>query len=75
MPAYSSYLLQPLDFDCFAVLNRAYGRFISDLARRGYNHIDKFDFLESYPRARQEAYLPSTIQSSFAASGIVPIDA
>jgi hypothetical protein len=75
MPAHSSSLLQPLDVGCFAVLKRAYGRFVSDLARRGYNHIDKFDFLEDYQRARPEAYQPSTIQNSFAASGLVPIDA
>jgi hypothetical protein len=74
MPAYSSHLLQPLDVGCFAVLKRAYSRFVSDLARRGYNHIDKFDFLEDYQRARQEAYQSSTIQNSFAASGLVPID-
>jgi hypothetical protein len=52
MPAHSSYLLQLLDVSCFAVLQRAYGRFVSDLGRRGYNYIDKFDFLEDYQRAR-----------------------
>jgi hypothetical protein len=49
---------------------------VSDLARQGYNHIDKFDFLEDYQRARLEAFQkPSTIQNSFAATGLVPIDA
>jgi hypothetical protein len=75
MPAHASHLLQPLDVGCFAVLKRAYGRFVSDLARRGYNHIDKFDFLEDYQRARQEAYQSTTIRNSFAASGLVPINA
>ncbi|CEO61207.1 hypothetical protein PMG11_05506 [Penicillium brasilianum] len=42
MPAHSSHLLQPLDVGCFAVVKRAYGRFVSDLARTGYNHIDNF---------------------------------
>jgi hypothetical protein len=56
MPAHSSHLLQPLDVGCFAVLKRAYGRFVSDLARVGYNHIDKFDFLDDYQRARLEAF-------------------
>jgi hypothetical protein len=51
MPAHSSHILQPLDIGCFAVLKRAYSRFISDLARVGYNHIDKLDFLEDYQRA------------------------
>jgi hypothetical protein len=56
MPAHSSYLLQLLNIRCFVVLKRAYGRFISDLARRGYNYIDKFDFLDDYQRARVEAF-------------------
>jgi hypothetical protein len=76
MPPHSSHLLQPLDVGCFAVLKRAYSRFISDLARCGYNHIDKFDFLDDYKRARLEAFhQPAIIQNSFAASGLVPIDA
>jgi hypothetical protein len=75
MPAHSSHILQPLDVGCFAVLKRAYGRFVSDLARVGYNHIDKFDFLEDYQRARLEAFQSNTIQNSFLATGLVPIDA
>ncbi|CEJ56112.1 hypothetical protein PMG11_02335 [Penicillium brasilianum] len=75
MPSHSSHLLQPLDVGCFAVLKRAYGRFVSDLARTGYNHIDKLDFLADYPRARLEAFQPNIIQSSFAATGIVPVNA
>jgi 7-cyano-7-deazaguanine synthase in queuosine biosynthesis len=38
---------------------------------RGYNHIDKFDFLEDYQHARQEAFQSGTIQNSFAASGLI----
>ena len=74
MPSYSSYLLQPLDVKCFAPLKRAYGRFVSDLARGSYNHIDKLDFLAEYPRARIEAFKPQTIQTSFAATGIIPFN-
>jgi hypothetical protein len=76
MPAHSSYLLQPLDVSCFVVIKRAYSRFVSDLTRTGYNHIDKCDFLENYQHARLEAFQkPSIIQNSFAASGLVPVDA
>jgi hypothetical protein len=48
MPAHLSYLLQPLDVRCFAIVKRAYGRFVSDLTRRGYNYIDKHNFLVDY---------------------------
>jgi hypothetical protein len=75
MPAHSSHLLQPLDVGCFAVLKRTYGRFVSDLARTGYNHIDKLDFLADYQRARLEAFQPNTIRNSFMATGLVPINA
>ncbi|KAJ8228343.1 hypothetical protein LV160_008867 [Aspergillus fumigatus] len=76
MPSHSSHLLQLLDVGCFAVLKRAYGRFISDLARRGHNHIDKLDFLDNYQCARLEAFQqPAIIQNSFAASGLVPVNA
>jgi hypothetical protein len=74
MPPHSSHLLQPLDVGCFAILKRAYGRFVSDLARWSYNTIDKFDFLNDYPQARTEAFQPHIIQSAFAATGLVPID-
>ena len=56
------------------MLKRAYGRFVSDLARTGYNHIDKLDFLADYPRAQLEAFQPNIIQNSFAATSLVPID-
>jgi hypothetical protein len=75
MPSHSSHLLQPLDVGCFAVLKRAYSRFVSDLTRTGYNHIDKLDFLADYPRARLEAFQPNIVQTSFIATGIVPVDA
>jgi hypothetical protein len=61
MPSHSSHLLQPLDVGCFVVLKRAYGRFVSDLGRTSYNHIDKHDFLADYPRARIEAFQPNII--------------
>ena len=76
MPAHSSHLLQPLDVGCFAVVKRAYGRFVSDLAHVRYNHIDKFDFLDDYQHTRLEAFQqPAIIQNSFSASGLVPVDA
>ena len=74
IPAHSSHLLQPLDVGCFAPLKRAYSRFVSDLARIGYNHIDKLDFLADYPQARIEAFQPETIRNSFTATGLTPIN-
>jgi hypothetical protein len=74
MPPHSSHLLQPLDVGCFAPLKRAYGGMIEAKARCNINHIDKLDFLEAFPRARAEAFKPSTIQNAFEGAGLVPYD-
>jgi hypothetical protein len=73
MPAHSSHLLQPLDVGCFSPLKRAYGRLIEDKMRLGFNHIDKFDFLEAYPRARAAIFSPDNIKSGFSATGLIPL--
>jgi hypothetical protein len=74
MPPHSSHLLQPLDVGCFAVLKRSYGRQIEGYMRNGVNHIDKPDFLAAYHAARTEAMTLANVQSSFAATGLVPHD-
>ena len=53
MPAYTSYLLQPLDVSCFSPLKAAYRREVAELARQGVFYIDKEEFLSLYPRARR----------------------
>ena len=75
MPPHSSHLLQPLDVGCFSSLKRAYGHLIEDKMRLGFNHIDKLDFLEAYPQARTEAFKAETIKNSFAAAGLIPLNA
>ncbi len=42
--------------------------------RAGINYIDKNDFLELYIQARIATYSPSTIQSGFRATKLVPFD-
>jgi hypothetical protein len=74
MPSHSSHLLQPLNVMCFAVLKRAYSRFVSDLAHTSYNHIDKLNFLANYPRARIVAFQPNVIRNSFVATGLIPVN-
>ena len=74
MPPHSSHLLQPLDVGCFAVLKQSYGGQIEGYMRNGVNHIDKPDFLRAFHAARTEAMTLANIQSSFAATGLVPYD-
>jgi phage tail protein X len=68
---HSSHLLQPLNVSCFALLKRAYGFAVKQYIRVRVNHIDKVDFLKAYYTARTEAITTSTIQSGFAATGLV----
>jgi hypothetical protein len=72
MPAHSSHLLQPLDVGCFSVLKHFYGQAVQDLARVGSTDINKRDFLDLYPAARQATFKPSIIASSFMSAGIIP---
>ncbi|KAK5807071.1 hypothetical protein VI817_001329 [Penicillium citrinum] len=75
MSSYLSHLLQLLNIGYFAVLKCVYSRFVNDLARTDYNYIDKLDFLADYLYTRIEAFQSNIIQSSFAATGIVPVSA
>src|SRR5450432_479548 len=74
MPSHSSYLLQPLDVSCFAVLKRLYGQEVQSLIRNGISYIDKPDFLEAYYIVRKATMSLPNIASSFAATGVVPYD-
>ena len=74
MPPHSSHLLQPLDIGCFAILKRSYGGFVDQKMRLGVNHIDKLDFLATYPEARASAFQAHIIKNSFAAASLVPIN-
>ncbi|EED11891.1 conserved hypothetical protein [Talaromyces stipitatus ATCC 10500] len=64
----------PLDVGYFAILKRYYGQLVEQRMRLGFNHIDKFDFLTAFPKARTMAYKAQNIWNSFAATGLVPFN-
>jgi hypothetical protein len=74
MPPHASHLLQPLDVGCFAVLKRSYGTRVAEYTRLGIDSIEKDDFLDIFPAARDDSFKESIIQSAFAATGLVPLD-
>ncbi|ODM19967.1 hypothetical protein SI65_04953 [Aspergillus cristatus] len=41
---------------------------------KGFNHMDKLDFLEAYPEARKQAFTLDNIKSGFRATGLVPFN-
>jgi hypothetical protein len=61
MPAHSSHLLQLLDVGCFSPLKYAYRGLVEQKMRLGYNHINKFDFLQAYLIAHLEVFKPLNI--------------
>jgi hypothetical protein len=72
MPAYLSYLLQPLDVGCFGPLKNVYSKLIKEKGYLGYNYINKLDFLKAYPAAYQEVFTVENIQSRFKVTRILP---
>jgi hypothetical protein len=74
MPPHLSHLLQPLDVGCFSVLKRLYGRLIEGYVRNGLNYIDRLDFLQAFYAVYRGSMSLANIQSSFAATGLVPYD-
>ncbi|ENH70358.1 hypothetical protein FOC1_g10012284, partial [Fusarium oxysporum f. sp. cubense race 1] len=65
MPAYTSYLLQPLDIKCFIVLKKAYSREIKHLVRYFITHISKTKFFSAFYTAFKATFTESNIQGGF----------
>jgi hypothetical protein len=61
MPSYASYLLQPLDVGCFAVLKKICGTEVAEYMRLGIDSIEKEDFLEIFPQTQGHAFKETTI--------------
>jgi len=71
MPLYSSYILQPLNVSCFAVLKKVYGQLVESYIRVGINYINKLNFLALYQQARVTILTQDNIKSSFIATRLV----
>jgi len=74
MPAYLSYILQPLDVGCFAPLKRAYSKEIRVLVLDYIGRIDKKAFIATFVKVFNKAFLKANILLSFRATSLVPSD-
>jgi hypothetical protein len=74
MPAYASYLLQPLDVRCFAVLKKVYRREIEHLIRCSITHISKTEFFDAFYAAFKVTFTETNIQGGFRGAGLAPFD-
>lgn len=74
MPSHSSHILQSLDLVCFALLKRAYGNKINDLARYNTKHIKKEGFLPASRKAFEKAFSSDDVQASLRVAVLAPHD-
>jgi hypothetical protein len=74
MPAYASYLLQPLDIKYFKPLKKAYGREIERLVRCSITYISKTEFFPAFHAAHRAAITESNIKGGFRGAGLAPFD-
>ena len=75
LPSKSTHILQPLDVGCFALLQGAYERHLSNwLLKNPFSVIRKVDFLDLLFSARTEVYSVDTVKNAWEASGCWPID-
>jgi hypothetical protein len=74
LPAYSSYITQPLDVGCFSVLKRKYSHQIEDFIKAHINHITKVKFFIAFKVAYQQLITVQNAQAGFRGAGLIPFD-
>jgi hypothetical protein len=67
---HTSHILQPLDVGVFSPLKQALSTEIEKLFRLDTRRIPRVEWTEAYITARNRAFIPRSIESSFRASGI-----
>ena len=70
LPPHTSHILQPLDVGVFSPLKRALLAEIEKLFCLDTQRILRYEWTEAYITARNRAFIPRSIESSFRASGI-----
>jgi len=66
--------LQPLDVGIFGPLKAAVSVDLDKLIRVGVNRLEKVEWVESYIRARPNAFTEKNIQAGWRHSGLAPIN-
>jgi DDE superfamily endonuclease len=73
LPPHTTHRLQPLDVGVFNVLGKAWSSEVKAAGDKGYK-ITKFNVLSFYSKARNKAFTPANICSSFEKCGIWPFN-
>ena len=69
---HSSHILQPLDVGVFSPLKTAVSADLDRLIRVGVTRLEKVEWVESYIRARPNAFTEKNIQAGWRHSGLAP---
>ena len=69
---HSSHLLQPLDVGVFSPLKSAVSANLDQLIRVGITRLEKVEWVESYIRARPNAFTEKNIRAGWRHSGLAP---
>ena len=72
LPPHSSYITQPLDVAIFSPLKTYLSRETDRLSRFDLGRISKVEWTKAYITAREEAFLPRNILSSFPKDRYLP---
>ena len=74
LPAYLSYITQPLDVGCFSILKRMYGRQIKTFIKAYINYITKVEFFLAFHTAYKQSIITQNAKARFRRAGLVPCD-
>lgn len=74
LPPHATHLLQPLDVVCFQPLKHYHRKAIDQALRLGIFNFNRLEFIAAFQEMRTQAFKTSTVQQSFAATGLIPFD-
>jgi DDE superfamily endonuclease len=74
LPAYTSYILQPLDVVLFQPFKHFHSKAVDYATRTGCGDFSKLEFLAAIGSIRQQTFKKNSILSSFRECGLVPFN-
>ena len=73
IPPYLSYLFQPLDISCFALLKHYYSQKVGEIIQNSIYTINKREFLSIYTKIYGRVFSKANIISGFIATRLIPL--
>ena len=74
LPSHTTHLLQPLDVCVFQPLKHWHSEAVNEAIQNGDQTFSKVEFLNAFSKFRSLAFKPSTIQSAWRKTGLIPFN-